>query len=197
MINGPLISAKRFLALLVVLLEPFCECFAAEGSESAQQVKVSGAGASSGKEFCFRSTLNKGNNHSLEIFVLLTKGLRYRHRAYPLEECIKFAISVHQPRFSENATDCMAPGLPCDHPHADYYREQINDSSAPSMAGVPVAIPAQPQPQPQPTGNAAFLYQWQQRIRPKLTHLLAHLGGQEVAKSLAIAQVRGDIARYI
>lgn len=81
----------------------------------------------------------------------------------------------------------MAPGVPYDNSYNTYYREQISDLPAQSMSGVPAAVPAQPQPQP--SGNAVFLHQWQQRIQPRLTQLLAHLGSQEVAKSLALAQV--------
>lgn len=83
----------------------------------------------------------------------------------------------------------MAPGVPYDNSYNSYYREEISDLPTQSMAAVPAALPAQPQPQPQPSGNAVFLHQWQQRIQPRLTQLLAHLGSQEVAKSLALAQI--------
>ena len=80
----------------------------------------------------------------------------------------------------------MAPGVPYDYlcgedlsPHSVIYDQ--------SMEAAPAAPPAQPQ---QPSGQAIFLHQWQHHIQPRLTQLLAQLGGQEVAKSLALAQVR-------
>jgi len=84
----------------------------------------------------------------------------------------------------------MSPSVPHDYTQ-DYYsiehenivRDQV------SMAGTSVAVVAQPQSQPQTSGHAAFLNQWQQSIQPRLTQLLAQLGRNEVAKSLALAQV--------
>ena len=51
---------------------------------------------------------------------------------------------------------------------------------------------ASPPPPSQPQradGSATFLQQWQTNIQPRLGRLLASLGGQGVAKSLALAQV--------
>jgi hypothetical protein len=71
----------------------------------------------------------------------------------------------------------------CSITHENAAREQV------PMAGTSAPVAAQTQSQPQNSGHAAFLNQWQQSIQPRLTQLLAHLGRNEVAKSLALAQV--------
>ena len=83
----------------------------------------------------------------------------------------------------------MAPSVPHDYSPDSC---SINHESAvcgQPMVGNSVSNTAQPQSQPQNSGHAAFLHQWQQSIQPRLTQLLAQLGRNDVAKSLALAQV--------
>jgi len=80
----------------------------------------------------------------------------------------------------------MSPAQVC------IYNEQdlcgiINTDPLNSMAAAPAAPPT-PGP-PQPPQHVAFLQKWNASIQPRLTQLLALLSCQEVAKSLALAQV--------
>jgi hypothetical protein len=88
----------------------------------------------------------------------------------------------------------MAPSVPHDYSpdNSGIEHENAVCDHVP-MAGTSAPVAAQPQSQPQNSGHAAFLNQWQQSIQPRLTQLLAQLGRNEVAKSLALAQVKLDI----
>ena len=86
----------------------------------------------------------------------------------------------------------MAPSVPYDYTpdnHSISHQNAVSDQAPMVGTSAPVAA----QSQPQNAGHAAFLNQWQQSIQPRLTQLLAQLGRNDVAKSLALAQVGGIV----
>lgn len=84
----------------------------------------------------------------------------------------------------------MAPGVlvsPVQPSFGPGYNVAAGMNSAPSLAQAGGQSPA----------NATFLTTFTSQIRPRLTQVLAHFGGQDVAKNLVLAQVRPFIFKFV